>query len=543
MRNSIGLGLALLVTYYLLFTSPNTIASRMPGNGDSASWPPSPDKKPGPHPPELLNNLSLTTGECEAYFPGLTWAIEDVVSQGPFALRLKNTPLLGRISITPSTSTSFSSAPKYELSILQAQRRKDLSQEMLDSRSASLHQIHRALLTAPASDPILPPAKNKHNDDDDAAAAANAIFFSLNFQDQPFGTSWAYSRQADPHARPGHGDGDGDARTFLMPHFSFWAWKLPFVGSMWRAAAAVTSIEKGMSTTFSSSSSTTSGPGDGNPVASGFAAKIPKAVWRGTTWFNSVHNPRLRANLLAATKDQPWADVEALQWGGTAKSPTSSSIGGKNKKKGGNGDGGGEEGGGGGRTASNALPIEDFCRYKYVLHTEGVTYSGRFQFLQMCESVVLTPPIGWMQHTTHLVKPLFSHTLSSFSSSSSGNDDDNKKGKSSKSWTPSEATKRAWPTNYGPESGEANIVFVAPDWGDLEETIAWLEAHPDVAAGIARRQRETFVDGGYFSPAAETCYWRALIQGWSKVVRVDREELAEIGEGQAFEAFVLNSGD
>lgn len=256
---------------------------------------------------------------------------------------------------------------------------------------------------------------------------------------------------------------------------------------MWRAAAAIASIEK----------------------ERGFASKIPKAVWRGTTWFNSVHNPRLRANLLAATKDKPWADVEALQWSGTTK--------------------GGESGvGGGERMASNSLPIEGFCRYKYVLHTEGVTYSGRFQFLQMCESVVITPPLGWMQHTTHLVKPLFSHSLPS-----SGRE----------KWTPSEATNRAWPTSYGPESEEANIVFVAPDWSDLEETVVWLEAHPDVAAGIARRQRETFVEGGYHSPAAETCYWRALIRGWNQVVRIDEGVLADMGEGQTFEAFVLSNGD
>ncbi len=49
--------------------------------------------------------------------------------------------------------------------------------------------------------------------------------------------------------------------------------------------------------------------------------------------------------------------------------------------------------------------MEDFCRYKYVIHTEGVTYSGRLQFLQMCASVLLTPPMAWRQHTTHLVRP------------------------------------------------------------------------------------------------------------------------------------------
>lgn len=402
----------------------------------------------GPHPPELLDNLSLTTAQCDALFPGLTWSIQDVVSQGPFTLHPKTSPVLGRIHHAN------------QLTILKSQRKSDLSTEMLASRTASLHQIHRALLTAPPSDPPLPDT-----------------LFALNFQDQPFGTSWSYSRQADPASRPGAADGDPDARTFLMPHFSFWAWKLPFIGSMARAAAAIAQIE----------------------AATPFADKIPKAVWRGTTWFNSVQNPRLRGNLISATKDKPWADVEALRWDGAS--------------------------GHGERTAANALMIEDFCRYKYVLHTEGVTYSGRFQFLQMCGSVVLTPPIHWAQHVTHLVRPLFSNTLPGLEGR----------------WKTGEMTRRAWPVEYRPE--EANMVFVAPDWADLADVVGWLEENPKVAEGIARRQRETFVEGGYFSTAAEMCYWRALIRGWSEVVRVDEKELAETGEGQTFEAFILTNGD
>lgn len=463
-RHTLSLVLAVGIVYCLLLNTPgrkshldHTTPTSIPGL--------SLQSKHSPRPLELLDNPSLTVAECETAFPGLTWPIQDVVDQGPFTLHPKNSLVLGRISVT---ATSSSVIPRYELSILQAQRKIDLSREMLNARTASLHQIHRALLNAPSSERLV----------------EKDVIFALNFQDQPFGTSWAYSRQADPWARPGHDDGNMDARTFLMPHFSFWAWKLPFVGSMRRAADAITAIEE---------------------ATGGFDSKIPQAVWRGTTWFNSVHNPRLRPNLLAATKQKPWANVEALKW----ETATG-------------------EKGGGERIASNSLPIEDFCRYKYVLYTEGVTYSGRFQFLQMCESVVITPPMGWMQHTTHLVKPLFSHSLPD---------------STPHKWAPSENVKRSWPTNYEVESEEANIVFVAPDWSDLEETVAWLEAHPDVAAGIAKRQRQTWVDGGYFSPAAEMCYWRALIRGWSQVAMVNEAELSEIGEGQTFEAFVLSNGD
>lgn len=406
----------------------------------------------GPHPPEILNNLSLTTAQCSTLFPNLTFPIDDVLAQGHFTVHPKSSPVI--ISLHNS----------HQLAILKSQPKRDLSTEMLASRTAALHQLHRAILTHPPSDAPLP----------------NTLI-SLNFQDQPFGTSWAYSRQADPQSRPGATDGDVNARTWLMPHFSFWAWKLPFIGSMGRAAEAIAAIEAAVPS---------------------FAHKVPKAVWRGTTWFNSVHNPRLRANLIGATKDKPWADVEALKWD-TVSTDT------KN----------------GERTASNSLMIEDFCKYKYVLYTEGVTYSGRFQFLQMCESVLITPAISWMQHATHLVRPVFSNALKGMEGG----------------WTASEMVKRAWPESWGVE--EANAVFVKPDWSDLEDVIQWLEEHPREAEGIARRQRETFVDGGYFSPAAEMCYWRALIRGWSEVARWDAEEVQALGEGQTYEAFVLTNGD
>lgn len=476
LRNSLCLvGVVLMIYYYLFHLPPGQAPATRGGTTSTPHDDGRPAAHAGPHAPGLLANLSLTAAQCEAAFSGLTWPIRDVVAQGPFTLHPGTAPLLGRIR-------------GRQLSVLRAQRRNTLSTEMLASRTAALHQVHRALVTAPA-------------DDEAGLRDAHDIVFSLNFQDQPFGTAWAYSRQADPASRPGAADGDADARTFLMPHFSFWAWRLPYVGSVARAAEAVRRVEE--------------------VLYPSFAAKIPRAVWRGTAWFNSVHNPRLRQNLLAAARDQPWADVEALRWDTVSSSSLSSSGSSKDK---GQEDGAG--GGAGGRTAGNALPIEDFCRYKYVLHTEGVTYSGRFQFLQMCASVVLTPPLGWMQHATHLARPLFSNTLP---------------GLKGNGWETGALTRRAWPVAYPPE--EANIVFVAPDWSDLGEVIGWLEDHPEVAEGIARRQRETFVDGGYFSPAAETCYWRALIKGWGEVVRVDESELAEIGEGQTFEAFVLTNGD
>ena len=66
--------------------------------------------------------------------------------------------------------------------------------------------------------------------------------------------------------------------------------------------------------------------------------------------------------------------------------------------------------------------------------------------------------------------------------------------------------------------------------------IAYLEANPELAKGIAGRQREIMVRRGYLSAAAEACYWRALVRGWSEVVRWREEEW---GEGMRWETFSL----
>ncbi|KAI8219898.1 hypothetical protein K4K57_011938 [Colletotrichum sp. SAR 10_99] len=191
--------------------------------------------------------------------------------------------------------------------------------------------------------------------------------------------------------------------------------------------------------------------------------------------------------LLKIAKDAKWADVQALEWTNQ------------------------------GEDATNALNIEEFCRYKYIIHTEGVSYSGRLQFHQLCESVILSPPIEWMQHTTYLVKPVYSSTL--LGSEEANTVEREKSQKQQQGRYPSKRAQETWPATFRPE--EANMVFVNPDWSDLEATISWLENHADVAHGIAKRQRDLFAGRGYLSPAAEVCYWRALIRGWSRVVHAD----------------------
>lgn len=76
----------------------------------------------------------------------------------------------------------------------------------------------------------------------------------------------------------------------------------------------------------------------------------------------------------------------------------------------------------------------------------------------------------------------------------------------------------------------------------------WLEAHPDVAEGIAKRQRKMMVEAGYLSQASEVCYWRSLIRGWNQVVEIDEEvwgkwdgQGVENGEGIRWETFSLTA--
>jgi hypothetical protein len=109
-------------------------------------------------------------------------------------------------------------------------------------------------------------------------------------------------------------------------------------------------------------------------------------------------------------------------------------------------------------------------------------------------------------HTTHLLRPLFSSSLPLSSSPSNQNQP---------------RINSRWPKSY--PTSQANIIFISPDWSDLEATVEWLRANPEIAEGIAERQRDV-VRKGYLSEASEVCYWRSRVRGWSSVVRVDEQE-------------------
>lgn len=110
------------------------------------------------------------------------------------------------------------------------------------------------------------------------------------------------------------------------------------------------------------------------------------------------------------------------------------------------------------------------CQYRYLAHTEGNSYSGRLKYLQNCRSVLVTHPLEWIQHYQGLMI-------------SSG--------------------------------ARQNFVEVRRDFADLESTILGLEkGRASAAEKIAEESVRVFRER-YLTPAAEACYWRALMRGWA----------------------------
>lgn len=259
-----------------------------------------------------------------------------------------------------------------------------------------------------------------------------------------------------------------DMNIWLMPPFSSWSWPSPHLGTIFEILQRISLLESSLP----------------------FHAKTDKLVWRGTPWFNPIGHPNLRQDLLRVTANKHWADVLVLN-------------------------------------ATTSLLIEDFCRYKYLVYTEGVTYSGRLPYHQACESVLVSAPLTWITSTAVVMRPIRAEELIATTPSSSLSTPVNLK------------NREIGALQTEPDYRNANAIYVSPDFYNLEALIEWLEAHPHVAQRIARNQRQMMVEGGYLGEGAETCYWRALIWGWARVARVEEEDWKEYGEGERFETWLL----
>lgn len=249
---------------------------------------------------------------------------------------------------------------------------------------------------------------------------------------------WTYSKKA------------GDDHFWLMPDFGYWSWPEPRVGSYGRVRRLMARVDDGEVV-------------DG--VRRGgldFAQKIPQIFWRGAI----KTAPALRKSLVRATRSKSWANVSALDWG------SRKSI------------------------QANLAPMEDHCRYMFLAHTEGRSFSGRAKYLHNCRSVVVAHKLEWRE----------AHQAALRSS--------------------------------GPH---ANFVEVERDYSDLEVKIQRLLDRPHEARRIADNGVDAFRDR-YLTPAAEACHWRRLLVAWRSVTfepRLYRDNDTREWRGVPFESFVL----
>lgn len=127
-------------------------------------------------------------------------------------------------------------------------------------------------------------------------------------------TTWALSRRPDWE------------NLWLMPDFGLWSWPEVKVGSYIEVQQKILDREEGES----------------------FEDKIWQLVWRGSV----SANPRLRGDLLEATRDKEWSDVQPLDW--------------RDQED----------------LAKKLLSIADHCRYMFIAHTEGRMCSP-FEFFKL----------------------------------------------------------------------------------------------------------------------------------------------------------------
>lgn len=241
-------------------------------------------------------------------------------------------------------------------------------------------------------------------------------FTTEDFAEDPSGPGpiWAYSKR------------DGDDAVWLMPDFGYWAWPEVQIGPYHEVRRRIAAIDDGETLA------------DGSVVPGlAFQDKKKQLVWRGSL----ATNPAIRSKLLKTALSRSWASVRVIDW------DDENDI------------------------RYNLLPMEDHCRYMFLAHTEGRSFSGRGKYLLNCRSVMISHPLVWREaHHGALI--------------SSGAD--------------------------------ANYIEVDQNFGDLSTKIDYLIDNPQVAERIADNAVRTFRDR-YLTPAAESCYWRHLVRKYASV--------------------------
>lgn len=201
--------------------------------------------------------------------------------------------------------------------------------------------------------------------------------------------------------------------TWLMPDFGFFSWPEPKTGAYTQVRRAMKKMEANMP----------------------FEKKVPKLVWRG-----ALLNEE-RGKLVEHSQDKDWADVRSIDWQDKAD------------------------------LDQYHLTLAEHCRYMFIAHVSGLSWSGQGKYVRNCHSVVVSHVLEWRE--------IYDSAL----------------------------------VYSGPKQ---NAVRVSNDWSDLEAIMKTLVANTTMAKKIADNAKDTLRDR-YLTPAAEACYWRKLIQGYASV--------------------------
>ncbi|KIW67558.1 hypothetical protein PV04_06802 [Phialophora macrospora] len=193
-------------------------------------------------------NLMLDSQQCDQAFPGLFEEVDRPVNERTH---------------TPITVEEIDAIPKqngYVRAMIYNQQLYiiDKAGGIYSREIATLHALHRAILTSPE------PLPN--------------IEFAFNTDDRiPSVPLWGYARRAE------------DTHIWLIPDFGYWSWPETKVGSMREVQmkAALTEEYGGWTWT----------------------QKVRKILWRGATM-----GLELREKFIQVTADKAWADVKALDW-------------------------------------------------------------------------------------------------------------------------------------------------------------------------------------------------------------------------------------
>ncbi|RPA73801.1 hypothetical protein BJ508DRAFT_380895 [Ascobolus immersus RN42] len=182
------------------------------------------------------------------------------------------------------------------------------------------------------------------------------------------------------------------------------------------------------------------------------------------------------------------------------------------------------------------VKLEDFCRYGYIIHTGDTQYStGRSPYLQVCHLVIVPPSPKYLDRTNHLAQSFHRARQHAFGMNTnrpliappqlptlpSPPDVESNP-------TPSKSNALSIP--HIPDSDTplppSETILVKPDWSDLETTIAFLKAYPEIAEAISKHEKDDVVIE-YHNPAAEVCLKRALARGWGSRKAPDIEKVGD----------------